>query len=189
MENNGNPQLDLFSETTRTAPEDTRRRTGNFIGHLFNYERIILVSIGLLIVGTISFSVGVEKGRRMESQNRDTAVKTAVATNTRPSVALTQKQEKLPSPTATAPLPVQTTITPTVTGERYTIQVASYVTEGAAQKEGERLKRQGYSTLVLKKGKYTILCVGEFNSREQAQSFLSVFKKQKAYRDCFIRRL
>jgi hypothetical protein len=189
MENNGNPQLDLFSETTRTTPEDTRRRTGSFIGYLFNYERIILIGIGLLIVGTISFSVGVEKGRRMASQNGDIAVKTEVQTSTRQSAALTQQQERIPAQTATTPLPIQTATTPTVTLVRYTIQLASYVTEGAAQKEAERLKRQGYSTLVLKKGKYTILCVGEFNSREQAQSFLNVFKKQKAYRDCFIRRL
>ena len=71
--------------------------------------------------------------------------------------------------------------------KHYTVQVASFQTRKYAQKEAEVLRKKGFSPLVLPKGKYSILCVGNFSSRETAKPLLS--KLRQRYRDCFVRRL
>ena len=72
-------------------------------------------------------------------------------------------------------------------GLNYTIQVASFSNRINAQKEVESLRRKGLSPLMLSKGKFSIVCVGNFTKREEAESLLPKLKKQ--YQDCRVRRL
>jgi cell division protein FtsN len=69
----------------------------------------------------------------------------------------------------------------------YVIQVASYIKKDAALKEAERLQNKGYPVLVLKKGKYLVIFVGEFKNKKDALKNMELLKKR--YKDCFIRRL
>ena len=71
--------------------------------------------------------------------------------------------------------------------ERFTIQLASYQNKTIAQKEAQSLKKNGYTPLIIQKGNYSILCVGNFTDKTKAKSTLSKLKKQ--YHDSMIRRL
>jgi hypothetical protein len=65
--------------------------------------------------------------------------------------------------------------------------VASYQSKTHAQKEAEALRKKGVTPLVLSKGDYIIVCVGNFSNRDAAKSLLLDLRKR--YQDCYIRRL
>lgn len=73
------------------------------------------------------------------------------------------------------------------TGEKYIIQVATYLKENMANREAEKLEDSGYPAFVSKKGKFMVIFVGEFNNKEKAEEKMKVLKKK--YNDCILRRL
>ena len=93
---------------------------------------------------------------------------------------------------APQPKPKETVRTPAIKRpkeqiDNYTIQLASYQSRKYADRAAEKLKKRGLSPLILSKGEYIVLCVGNFSDKKTAYSLLAEFKKQ--YRDCFVRRL
>ncbi|RKY27784.1 MAG: hypothetical protein DRP61_03350, partial [Candidatus Omnitrophota bacterium] len=69
----------------------------------------------------------------------------------------------------------------------YSIQLATYTKKEIAEAEAKKLKRKGLNPLLLKKGKYLVLCVGKFRTKEEAKNLLANLKKR--YTDCFLRKL
>ncbi|MCM8756447.1 MAG: SPOR domain-containing protein [Candidatus Omnitrophica bacterium] len=69
---------------------------------------------------------------------------------------------------------------------KYIIQVASYLKENVAKKEQEYLEKSGHPVMLSKKGKYIVIYVGEFNTKEEAENTKSILKKR--YNDCFVKR-
>ncbi|MBU1727670.1 MAG: SPOR domain-containing protein [Candidatus Omnitrophica bacterium] len=184
MENENNTQLELFSQENEPARAKRQAYGDSFFKRIRTYEKIILIIIGFIITGIISFSLGVEKGKRPVQKT------VAVAASIRPlnNKAVVMKQEPvrkpLPQPSQT---PQQSQITTTANVEKYTIQLASFKTREFAQREAETLKKKGYTPIILPKGDYMILCVGNFNNKERASPLLSELKKR--YQGCYIRRL
>lgn len=73
--------------------------------------------------------------------------------------------------------------------QNYTIQLASCRTKVSAQKEAELLRKSGFSPLILSKGSYIVVCVGNFSNQQAAKTLVSELKKRKRYQDCLVRRL
>lgn len=69
----------------------------------------------------------------------------------------------------------------------YTIQVASISNSKNVSGELSKLKNKGYTAFSLAKGKYTVICVGRFSVRGDAQ--INLAKMKNSYPDCQIRRL
>lgn len=165
MEHKEHSQLELFCEIAKKKrAADIQNATKSFFNYMRSYEKAILVIIIAIVTSIVSFSLGVEKGKRLASVN--------------PVSVIAPKIEK---PVNTQPFPQD------ASNNNYTIQVASYKSRASAEKEAEALKKRGLSPLVLAKDKYIVVCVGEFFSKENAQSLLPKLKKR--YQDCFIRRL
>lgn len=168
-------QLELFSQ-----PKDSlgaKKGVFNpFLNRIWNYEKTILIIIGFMITGIVSFSLGVEKGKKITMLKSNSSLDTATQKQISPSPEI---------PTAQQVLTTQPEVT--TQPKNYTIQIATYQTKTYAQKEAETLKRKGLVALVLSKGEYTVVCVGSFSNRDAAKSLLPELKKR--YRDCFIRRL
>jgi len=181
MERQNNSQLELFSESAPEKGSQTRSASDyNFLKRIKGYEKVILLTIAILITGIISFSFGVERGKRIVlSANK--SVESA-------------KVESVSIPLAPEPAPVMVKKeilfeqTPVLASSgSFTIQVASFKNKGSALKEVEVLKKKGMTTQLIKKGQYTILCVGNFPNKETAQPLLSELRKR--YNRCYIRRL
>jgi cell division protein FtsN len=179
MEKANFSQLELFRQNKSDA--DFRVHRGSaFFNNIRKYEKTILLIIGFIITGIISFSLGVENGKSQVAAKIDSHMDIAL------------KSEPSEKRVVFRPLEKQEGIRneqvqPKEYIENYTIQVASFQTKTSAQREIEVLKKKGLNTKVLSKSGYTILCVGNFSNKEKATSLLSQLKKQ--YRDCFIRRL
>ncbi|MGD0336914.1 MAG: SPOR domain-containing protein [Candidatus Omnitrophota bacterium] len=185
MEKQGS-QLELFSQEKGVTDVKRHRFSLDLFTHFHNYEKAIFLIIIFVITGIISFTLGVERGKRINLAASGGIVPNKV--NIEAKVA----NEPVPEP------PVEqekflarktAAINEVLTAgkKNYTIQLASYKTTSYAQKEADLLKKKGFSAVVMPRGKYVILCVGTFSDKETAQPLLSELKKK--YEGCYIRRL
>ena len=69
----------------------------------------------------------------------------------------------------------------------YTVQLASFKLEKYAQDEVRRLEKTGQTPFILPKGSHSIVCVGKFAKKNEAQKIFNNLKNK--YKDCLVRRL
>jgi hypothetical protein len=199
MERNNSYQLELFTPGANAGVLKPRSQNKAFLARFRAYDKAILMIIGIVVISIVSFSLGVEKGKQISMRKSNAAFDVALVEKL-PRAPLIRQQ---PAVKVQAPV-VQVAVKPAtvaVTGNKsvvtapsvqatigsYAIQVASYKTKSAALRESEALKKQGFVTTLLTKGDYIVLCVGNFNSKEKAQTMLPQLVKR--YQGCMIRRL
>lgn len=184
-------QLEMFSAQNPTFAHKGDRRDNLFFNFVRNHEKAILVIIGIITVSIISFGLGVEKGKRVASDKfnprLDMAEKPSlppVAPAEQPKPQLTRETVALPEGSVEAK---EKSAPQFLEQQGYVIQLASYQQRNLADKEAEELKKKGFSPIILKKGVFTVLYVGNFPSKESASAKLSELRKR--YTDCYVRRL
>ncbi|TBR16023.1 SPOR domain-containing protein [bacterium] len=178
MVKDAHPQLELFSSINTPLNRDPQM-SRNFFSYLKRYEKIVLLTIGFIIFGIVSFCLGVEKGKgniRQAYQYRAVASNPPQEAPVQPALRVAPKQEVV--------IPV---VLKASGGQKYTIQLVTFQSSRLAQKEVEALRKKGLKPLAIPKGSYVIVCVGSFSSKDTARSLLPDLKKR--YQDCFIRRL
>jgi len=187
MEKTAYSQLELFSQTKEPGQVKTNF-SSSFISFIWNYEKTILLIIAFIITGIVAFALGMDRGRRVAVSKFSNQFDMAEIPTVDSKQSAVKPQVKLPLSAGQkeiienkVPAPIQGG-----TGS-YTIQVASYQNNTYAQKEAGALKMKGFSPLITSKGKYIIVCVGNFPNQTTAKSLLSQLKKR--YQDCYIRRL
>lgn len=191
MERQNNSQLELFSQTSDSAGLKSRTLNSSFLAYIWGYEKTILIIIGIIITSVISFSLGVDKGRKISLSNNNQRLDVALKTEAGVKAAATKQVTRQQQPVE----PLKQTERQNISEEpkvkeliqAYTIQLASYKTRGFAEREAQALKKEGLPPVVLSKGGYAVLCVGNFSTKQAAQQLLSELKKR--YQDCRIRRL
>lgn len=168
-------QLNLFRQENGAG--EIRKR--NIVS--FSLDTVILCAVVVVLLVIVSFSLGVERGRRLAS--------------------LRQLPEDIYKSFAVSPEPVsvEAVAEPVIIEEevkkieekesqkKYIIQLASYLKESAALEEAKQIKKQGFSVSTSKHGKYIVLFVDNFNEIGPAQKAMK--KLREKYKDCFIRRL
>jgi hypothetical protein len=141
-----------------------------------SYEILIMALIGVVLVASIIFALGVERGRSLNSSEVEMPVPI------QPVVAAPDPEPA--APVVLAPKPAEA-VKPAA-DKPYTIQVALYKTRELADRENSRIKGMGYSTDIIKKGSYYILCVGSFVSKDAAKQTFATLEKK--YKGCLIRK-
>lgn len=196
MKNNSTSQLELFSETGNGSGKNFVS-CSSFLGYIRNHERVIILMFCFIITGLLSFSFGVEKGKQLiHNVSYSPEAKPEPAAEIKNTLSPPQKINNLDN-SSIAP---QTQIKepqikkvklPAVNfkqgKENYTIQLASYKNKLQLEKEIAVLKHKGLAPIILKKGKYLVLCVGKFTAKEKAETLLTDLKTN--YQGCYIRRL
>lgn len=173
MDRKSHSQLELFSPPKGYSELKTQDNYNAFLSYIRNYEKVILIIIGFIVTGIISFSLGVEKGKTIVRS--PASIQTMDKSPLQPPPSIEKRDD------VKQPQPKEEKI------QNYTIQLASYKTKAHAEQEAERLRKKGISPLVLSKGAYTVLYAGSFPDKETAKSLLPELKKR--YHDCFIKRL
>lgn len=187
MDKEGNLQLELFSEADNLTLAAPRKKNYSLLKRLRNYERIMLMIIGIATTAIISFSFGVEKGKKLSLLQNNSRFDIGIQTRQ----VLPQQAKNEEAPVTIQPrndIKIDETLKPPAQEKMaFTIQLASYKTRGYAEKEAQALKKKGLIPLILTKGKYVVLCVGSFRNKENAVSLLTQLEKK--YNGCRIRRL
>ena len=145
-----------------------------FFAFIRAHEKAISIIIVFFIASLISFSLGVEKGKRFATsqiQPKEDQLQPIKSEPRRP-----PKQE-----------PPAKRLEEKKDISEYTVQVATFKTKIYAQKEAERLEKKGIEALIVPSGNYVCVCVGRFTEKQAANTTLNRLKE--SYRDCFIRRL
>lgn len=192
MDKENNSQLELFSQAKAYGDRKSGATHKSFLGYIRGYEKTSLMIIAFIITVIVSFSLGVEKGKKTQLANSGTRLDLALKIQQPVAVktaALPAQPSKLPVP---QPVLEKRNVIPQQESQEYihnnyTIQLASYQNKTSAQKEAEGLKKRGLTPLIVSKGKFSVLCVGNFPNKKTAESLLVELKKR--YRDCLIRRL
>ena len=162
-------QLEFFrAKQYQSDGSKHKKQRQNFFGFIKLHEKAVSIIIIAFIISLISFSLGVEKGKKLTKQAQS-------------KTELEVEQIISPEPLLEEKLEIKQDIS------RYTVQVASFKTKLYAQKEAKRLEKKGLRALVMPKGNYVIVCVGDFTEKKQARIAQNQLKDK--YHDCFIREL
>jgi cell division septation protein DedD len=168
-----------------------------------------VLSIALLMLMVLSFSLGVEKGRRIvrflqpvhQAQVKVVpghAVTVEPMTPIQPSPKIDSKDFKMNVPPKAVSLPAANTVVleksvaliqreVEILKDFYTVQVASFKQEKYAKQEAMNLKQKGYQIFVIPKGQHSIVCVGRFAKKTEAVAMSG--KLRRFYKDCVVRDL
>lgn len=194
------PQFELFPGNSTVG--DDARRPRLFLANLtLTVENLVVLSILGIMLAVFAYSLGVERGKHvMAAQFKDklqarslVADAPAVAA---PTAVTTVQSTQQPVNNTVVSAPVQAvqqapvavveqkpqTVDPNF---KYTVQVASYADEKFARKVADDLGKKGFDTIVMQKGKYSILCVGKFNRKNEAVAMTAKLKSK--YKDCLVR--
>lgn len=158
-------QDELFKEF-----KEPKKQRGFFRKNIFSsqtvfinlsYEKTVFIIVILIMLILASFSLGVERGRHLRSEDNLKA-----------------------APKANMSLPLANK--PNIADVKYTIQVNSFSDQPSADRESLFLKSRGYKPYILKSGNIYKVCVGLFSDEETARPVL--LKLKPKYQDSFIRK-
>lgn len=183
------PQFELFPANSATL-EDINKPRLLLANLTLSLESLVIFTILGIMVALFSFSLGVERGKNLAAHALDERVSAAWNVGARtiapppvPAVPVAPAQKSM----AAQPKPAEFHGMPAAAATgHYTLQAASYGNEEYAQQDALLLKAKGFQTFLIKKGKYWLLCVGNFNTKEGAAAFLK--RLPAKYRFCQVRR-
>lgn len=189
MDRNKHFQFDFFSQQQQNKGDRDKLSHISPCESVRHYEKGLLLAIGVVIIASIAYTAGMKHGKQKTlARSTLSAESQTIAQEVRsePQVPESPALDNLRNVVQAAP--VEEPAEAPAAGASYTIQLAAYATSSYAEREAERLKKQGFTPLLEKKGQYVVLSVGKFPSKEAAQKLLkSQFEAR--YTGCFARRL
>ena len=186
-------QTELFDlPLARTLSEDTPVHKTSFLEKNFitlRLDHTIGVALVLLVIYVLTFSWGVEKGKKsspgmqgvrsvsteaLSSEVSQSVVASVVKT---PSMIMSDEavSKDVPIAVAELPKPVAKVVRP---DGKFTIQHVTYITQSAADREIQKLAQRGYNSFVIPSGKHLQVCIAAFQSREEASKILKQLRAQ-----------
>jgi hypothetical protein len=187
-------QFELFPGRAEgsTAPQPAPRFI--FSSMTLSAENIIVLTVFIFLGIIVSFSVGVEKGKRLYFVHSNKTIESIAVMQPVAPAPLMQKDAVGKSDAAIVakkeiltPVPRVEAVAPKSEESFYTVQVASFKLRKFAEDEAQGLKGKGYETFIVPKGKHLVVCAGRFLDQGAAKIFSGKFKSK--YKDCLVRRL
>lgn len=179
-------------------------------------DQILAGLIALIVVYVLIFSFGVEKGKRLgmaelraeraknERMMQELSAKvfsTRYSADDAGDLPKTPRFEKAVNASVSQPtvatekaamsekgIAAGKPTTPQGLGGKYTIQLITFTSQKAAEREMKRLMEKGYQTFVIPSGRFLQVCVSAFETRDKAVRALGELKAQEiAAHDAYIR--
>lgn len=187
-------QTELFDlPSPRTLTEESAVPKTSFLEKNFitlRLDQAIGLTLVLLVVYVLTFSWGVEKGKRSSRESQGVRPVTAeipsaevsqtvVASVAKvsPSVVMADESvpKEVPITVAELPKPVAKVTKP---DGKFTIQHVTYITQSAADREIQKLAKRGYNAFVIPSGKHLQVCIAAFQARQDASQLLKQLRTQ-----------
>ncbi|MEE8359658.1 MAG: SPOR domain-containing protein [Candidatus Omnitrophota bacterium] len=190
-------QKELFNEFEAPKKRVKKKDSGSILPKnyiLFNvsYEQVVFISIGVIMLMVLVFSLGVERGKGLNPEQAKASVNLPKTTSgiiegidkdkkikegeAAPPVTLVKKERPIAQRTEPK-IPVLADVKKPIRSDLFTVQVIAYKSKRSAQKELVKLGKKGYSPFIILGGGYYQICVGEYKSRKEANKALSDLKK------------
>ena len=165
------PQFELFPANSATL-EDVNKPRFLLANLTLSIESLVIFTILGIMLGLFSFSLGVERGKRLAASALDEKV--SDAWNLAPHRPAMPVAVAAPVAAAMAPrVAVKPAVKPVVpaTG-RFVIQTGSFKNEIYAKDEALKLKAKGFTSFLIKKGNFWLVCIGPFATADNAGELL-----------------
>ena len=195
-------QFELFPSAAGPS-ERSAKPQFLFSSLTLSLENLIISGIILLMLVVFMFSLGVEKGKRVAmvaegqamvveknfSLRKNVPVSTAVFPSGPANSPVLAPSETSRNENEAPPIETNNEVPPSQVAPSgvYSIQVASFKKSEYAEKEAGALRKKGFEIFVISKGKYAIVCVGQFAQKDKAK--VSLNRLIKTYKDSIVRRL
>jgi len=169
-------QPELFDEFKKPKRAIDRLRE-KYVPHkrffvTISIENLVLISISVIMVVVLFFSLGVERGKRIKVIS--------------PVVITERPKEIVEKPKITTPAEEITKISEKKNLTAYTVQVMTIRNEAAADKEINALKKKGHSAFIIPSGEFYQVCIGRYETLEEAKKAKQQLRSR--YKDCFEKR-
>ena len=142
------------------------------------YEQIVFISIAILMLMVLVFSLGVERGKHIKAPEVKIIPESSFEIA---EIEPVKKSEPIP----VAPMPVAVEAAP-MESRPYTIQVIAYRSKKLAQEELVKLSKKGFDPFIIVGGGYYQICANEYATHDKAKKDFKQMKR--TYKDCFIRK-
>ncbi len=145
----------------------------------FTLERVILISIVIIISMVIVYALGVEKGK---SVGRVSIISSAKVQPERLSQSQPVKVQVLPAkPIVPVPESIRDVGTP------YTIVAVTFTRKDTAAQEVSRLKKEGFDATIVQSDSYFLVCIGAYPDKISSQSKTALSKVRKIHKDAYFK--
>ncbi|HOW59425.1 MAG TPA: SPOR domain-containing protein [Candidatus Omnitrophota bacterium] len=199
-------QTELFEMTSsQDTQEESSVPASTFLEKTFislKIDQAIGLFLALLVFYVLTFSWGVEKGKKIVLGSQRVAQET-VATQTvseapTPVANVPEKKgwvagakadvpQEVPIPVSELPKPVAAVYRPE---GKFTIQHVTYLTPTIADREVQKLAKLGQPSFVIPTGKHFLVCIDSFQTRKEAMRQLKQLKMQQIIStDAYVRPL
>lgn len=186
-------QTELFDlPSPRTLNEDSAVSKASFLEKNFitlRLDQTLGLTLVLLVFYVLTFSWGVEKGKRASHESQVIRQVTVAVPSQEVSQAVPAADVKtfsatlndeavpkeVPITVAELPKPVAKVAKP---DGKYTIQHVTYITRSAADREIQKLAKKGYSSFVIPSGKHLQVCIAAFQTQQDASQLLKQLRAQ-----------
>jgi hypothetical protein len=182
-------QQELFQEFVesqkRRQPKQTLSQRPRWVLPLA-LEHIILVVIAVILLGVVSFSLGVERGKAIINRAEELTLpklERQLSVDIEEPFEGAEVQQDIEKQKPHAQLMEEVPVEPL---PYYTVQVASYLRKEPADAQAEKLIDNGYEAFVELNGKYYVVYAGRFKDKDQAVSAQEILTQ--TYPDCLIRK-
>jgi len=180
-------------------------------GVTLTLDKLLLLTIGLMVVFALTYSFGVERGKRLMERKLESmmpifsetvlerSLPTASYPDQKDEVVLVVNQDKQEIAEAKATREVKKDSGKSIISEKqvlpvanqdkgkYTIQLVTYTNERQAGNEISRLESSGHNGFVIPSGRFYQVCSEYFKNRHQATNLLKNFRSSGRYPDAYIR--
>lgn len=182
----------------------------NDFGVTLTVEKLVFISIGIIMLMVVFFAIGVENGKSLSTRNNTAplvpaqtatiqvptkavaglvpqgrAVTTVKNITPKDRNAASWGQKKTLTATTNAAVEAQNTQVPQSRGKPYTIVAAAFLRQDFASKEAAILEGNSLDAFVYYSEPYYLACVGSFANKDSAQKVLS--KVRQMHRDAYVR--
>lgn len=180
-----------------------RKRPPPHFAFTLSYESVIIAVIILISLIIASFSLGIKRGTSKNasalkgiSASKNASVlqgmsalkhRTTSTLNSTRKHTNTSKNVSRGDVDSKTPLPVANVVKKKEKTPTYTVQVATFKQKALAEKEMSRLKKLNYNSFSKVKGKFHLVFVGNYPSRELAGQDLKELRN--IYKDCFVKKI
>lgn len=137
-------------------------------------DRVIFISIGLIMLMVVIYALGVERGRSVNVKEAPPAMPRQLA---RPIVTPAAPQ------VAAAPVAVAAKSKQLPAYKPYTIIAVTFSKSEWAANEASRLKKDGFDAYVSFSAPYYVVCIGAFGDKESPESQQALKKVRRVYKD------
>ncbi len=199
-------QADLFEiHASKSHPGENHGVGPSFLERYYiriRIDQLLFAVIVIIGLNAFFFGQGVEKGRQgnrkeltgLRAQLKAAATVVATETEVMPEIAkATAVSEVAPASPARDAAPVEDQDPAGQAQDaslkgKYTIQLVTYLTQSAAEKQVKALEAKGLQGFTVTRGTYILVCVNAFASRSEAQKTLLDLKSRGiAPQDAYIR--